>query len=520
MKKIIENLQKIYASKLVYFSVFTFFWALFALTNSGFDNSEGLFHYQVAVQIIKHGKLGFDTLPEGIFIVAPNGRAYGGHEIGNTLFMLPTAFINVLLENAFSRFVSQDTIVKLQQFILSFQSGTYSAITASIFFAILRTGFSQPIISSFLASLCLALTTYFWTFSRNLFDGVLCSTLLTLSFFLLLKYRKNNNFWFLFGCFLCLGFAFITRISMILAIIVSFAYLISLYRSTLAIRVRELSLALLTLVPFFLWQSWYNYLRTGFFYKSAVQTAIYADNNALDGNIFVGISGLLFSPGKSLFIYAPLVILSLVLFRKFYREYQKEAIYVAALTLLWFLLHARLRSWYGAWGWGPRHFISILPILFLPFAVNLEYVLKKTALKISAIILASFGFILELSSIISNWHFRLMYAQQRGLDDTKFIWGLWDSQSIDMLKGAFGNIMRLLTHAPIITVKNYSEANNYASSTINVWVNSFIYANVPWYAAVLLMIPLIVLMYLSIRNIIRCNQTKNRELRQSLGSRV
>jgi hypothetical protein len=113
-----------------------------------------------------------------------------------------------------------------------------------------------------------------------------------------------------------------------------------------------------------------------------------------------------------------------------------------------------------------------------------------------------------------------MYAQQRGLDDTKFIWGLWDSQSIDMLKGAFGNIMRLLTHAPIITVKNYSEANNYASSTINVWVNSFIYANVPWYAAVLLMIPLIVLMYLSIRNIIRCNQTKNRELRQSLGSRV
>jgi hypothetical protein len=522
MKKIIKSLQNFSASNLVYFSVFTFFLALFALTNSGFDNSEGLFHYEVAVQIIKHGKLGFDTLPEGIFVVAPNGRAYGGHEIGNTLFMLPTAFINVLLENAFSRFVSQDTIVKLQQFILSFQAGVYSAFTATIFFAILRTGFSQAVISSFVATLCLALTTFFWTYSRNLFDGVLCHTLLTLSLFLLLRYRKNNNSWVLFGCFICLGFAFITRISMILAILVSFGYLMSLHRSSLAIRVRELLLATLTLVPFFLWQSWYNYLRTGIFYKSAVQTSIYAENNALDGNIFVGITGFLLSPGKSIFIYAPLLILSVLLFRKFYREHRKEAIYIAALTILWFFLHARLRSWYGAWGWGPRHFITILPILFLPFAVNLEYILKKTTLKIFAIILASFGFLLALSSIISNWHFRIMYAQERGLfEDKVFIWSFWNSQPVDMLKGAFDNIMRLLTRAPIITIRDtYSEANEYASSTINVWANSFMYAGVPWYAAVLFMTPLLILMYLSMRNILHCNETKNQGLGQSIGSRV
>ena len=72
-----------------------------------------------------------------------------------------------------------------------------------------------------------------------------------------------------------------------------------------------------------------------------------------------------------------------------------------------------------------------------------------------------------------------------------------------MLKAGFGNILRILTHAPIITIKDtYSEANEYASSTVNLWINSFIYAGIPWYAAVILVIPLLALMYFSIRNIL------------------
>ncbi|MEH1780015.1 MAG: hypothetical protein V7L26_13015 [Nostoc sp.] len=511
-----RNYFKIHSKYEIYFHTLIFFLALFALSNCGFDTSEGRYHYQVAVQIIKHGQLGFDTLPNGVFQVAPNGRFYAGHEIGNTLFMLPTAFINVGLENILSRFISQENIAKAQQFILSFQAGIYSSLTATIFFAILRLGFLKATIPSFLATLYLALTTYFWTYSRNLFDGVLCTTLLTTSFFLILIYRQRNNLWYLFGCFFCLGFGFITRVSMILAILVSFAYLVSLYRSSIAIRIREISLAIFTLIPFFVWQSWYNYLRTGIFYKSPVQTAVYAGSNSLDGNIFVGLTGLLFSPGKSLFIYAPLLILSVILFKKFYREHQKEAIYVVALAVLWFLLHARLRNWYGASGWGPRYFITILPILFLPFAVNLEYVFKRTALKISTILLASFGFILALSSIISNWHHRMSYIyeyQPSLLSDGVFVWGFWNSQSVDMLKTAFGNILRILTHThtQVIVLSRGSEANAYASSTINIWPNSFIHTGIPWFVVVALVTPLIILIYLSTRNILRLGINLRRE---------
>ncbi len=72
--KIVNKGWKFYLEYKTYFNVFIFFWAVFALSNSGFYTSEGEFHYQVAEQIVKHGKLGFATDQAGIFITAPNGR--------------------------------------------------------------------------------------------------------------------------------------------------------------------------------------------------------------------------------------------------------------------------------------------------------------------------------------------------------------------------------------------------------------------------------------------------------------
>lgn len=508
--KIVNKVWKFYLKYKTYFNVFIFFWAIFALSNSGFDTSEGEFHYQVAEQIVKYGKLGFDTDRAGIFITAPNGRTYGSHEIGNTLFLLPTAFVNTLIENTFSNFISQETINRIQQFVLSFQAGTYTAISAAIFFFIVNQLFLQTKINSFIATLLLIYTTYLWTYARNLFDGVLCTTILLLSFAFLVTYKQKSKLTYLTLCFICLGFALITRLSTVLAILASISYLLSVNRP-LDKRFREALTIIVTLIPFIAWQFWYNNLRTGIFYKSPVQTPVYAENNGLDGNILVGIQGLLLSPGKSIFIYAPLLILSIFLYKKFYQKHQKEAIYVAAISILWLLLHAKLKSWYGAWGWGPRHFVTILPSMFLPLAVNLEYVLKKTILKIAAIILGSFGFLLALSSIISNWQFRMEYAKQRGLlGDEVFIWSLGNSQPIDMLKGAFDNVTRLITHAPAIVIKDsYSPANEYASSTINVWYNSFVYAGMPWYIVFILVVPLLILIYLSIQNIFMVEDAKS-----------
>jgi hypothetical protein len=486
----------------MFINVFFFFWALFALTNSGWDSSEGSYGaYILAENIIKHGDLGFNTSPSYLFMMAPNSKHYLVHEFGNALFMLPTAVVNAMLEFTFSGFLKPEKIQLIQRFILSFQASTYFAITAASVFSILRVGFLVPIITSFLGTLLMVVTSYFWTYSHNLFDGVLCTMFLALSFLSILNFRNKSRWIDLVMSFVFLGFSLITRQSMIVPIIASFLYLIVICRSSL--KIEALSIAFVTLLPFVGWQCWYNHLRTGVFYKSPVQICC-PENNALDGNLFIGIGGLLLSPGKSLFIYAPLLILSIYLFKRFYKTHSKEAIYIATLTILWFLLHAKLRSWYGAGGWGPRHFVTILPILFLPFAVNLNLILERKILKFFTIFLSIFGFVLSTSSIITSGQFRFMYAQSRGLDADKiFVWSLWDSQAIDLLKGAFGNLIRMLYHRPIIDFPSgASEIYFYANSTINIWPNALIHAGIPFYVVIILVIPLFILIFIPLRNIL------------------
>jgi Dolichyl-phosphate-mannose-protein mannosyltransferase len=478
----------------LYLFVFLFFIGCFFLTNSGVDTSEGVFHYKVAEQIIRHGQLGFDQTQVGIFTTAPNGRSYASHEIGNTLFLLPTAFVNVFLSGLLSGRVNPTLLGRLQEFVMSFHAGVLSAITATTFFVVLKKHFIHDARKSFVATLFFVFTTFFWTYSRNLFDGVLCSMLLMTSFLCLLEYQSKNRKPYLIVSFLLLGIGLITRLSMIVLIIGAFSYLLS--SSKKINKWVDITISFSALLPFFLWQAWYNNLRTGIFYKSPVQMPQYYLNNGMDGDLFHGIAGLLISPGKSVFVYAPLLVLSVLASIKFSRKFPRESIYISVTAVLWLLLHAKLKSWYGAAGWGPRHFVTILPILFLPSATYLNAMLQHEKLRFMVWTLGAFGFLLSAASMISNWHFRMMYAIERGLgDDRYFVWDFAHAQSWDMLVGAAGNCIRVITHgAPIVLKDSYSPVNEYVSSTLNFWPNSLLSVGIsPLVVSCLTLVPLLLI---------------------------
>jgi Dolichyl-phosphate-mannose-protein mannosyltransferase len=471
-----------------------FWFSIFALTNSGFDTSEGTGHYFLAEHIIKTGRLGYlpSEIPTLVSYTAPNGNIYGAHEIGNAFFLIPIAAFNLSIQVILRPFIDSEMLDRLSQFTISFQPGIYSAVTVTVFFAILQIGFKQSPRSSFLATVALVFTSYFWTYSRSLFDGVLCSMLLTLSFLFLMLYKQQGLNRWLILVFVCLGFGFITRLSMVVPIFATAFYVILHHRFSIPKILKAAGISSLVFLPFALWQVWYNYLRTGIFYKSPVQMEVYAHNNGLDGNLWVGLSGLLLSPGKSLLVYIPLTIISILMFRRFYQNYRHEALYVMVLVVTWLLLHGKLQSWYGAWGWGPRHMVTLVVIFLLPYAVSLEVIAQKTYLKILTVLLAAWGFFLASLSMISNWHFRMAYAREQGrLSDEIFVWGFWYSQSIDMVKAGLGNIWRMVTGGPVITLATeYSAANEYVSSTINIWPNALIATGIPWYVALAATVPL------------------------------
>lgn len=106
-------------------------------------------------------------------------------------------------------------------------------------------------------------------------------------------------------------------------------------------------------LPFVLALFAYNHYRFG---------SILTDGHSQDPAIAVdmysrGIPGLLFSPGKGLFWYAPLTVIAIF----HCGDWRFWSPFAFSLVL-----HGFLHDWTGGMGWGPRFLFPVLPVLFMP----------------------------------------------------------------------------------------------------------------------------------------------------------
>lgn len=93
---------------------------------------------------------------------------------------------------------------------------------------------------------------------------------------------------------------------------------------------------------------------------------------AFSSPLTAGIYGFLFSVGKGLFFFSPVLILGFWGWKPLTRMTQKSHPYaiwalVAAIAAP-FILHAKWQNWAGGWCWGPRHIFIIHAFLAIPIA--------------------------------------------------------------------------------------------------------------------------------------------------------
>jgi hypothetical protein len=488
--------------------VFGFLLSIFILTSAGYDTSEGFYDYAVAHQIWTQGTISFTEYTEGVSTIAPNGRVYASHEIGNALFLLPVAGCNVLLEKALAGKYDKRTIGFVTGFMTNLMPAIYCAITIVLFYAMLRIGFKKSIMTAFAPSIAFAFCTLVWNYSRILSDVVLCMCLLTGAMFFMMQFRRTLKVrYFLAAMALC-GFGVITRLTMVMLLAAFAAYLAVVFRRDCQRLVRLIALGISALAPFALWQAYYNHLRTGHWLLSPVISGQYASSNGLTGNVAMGMLGLLFSPGKSVFLYIPLALLSIICFRHFMAAYPCEALFVAVLPAMWLIVHSKMATnWYGAWGWGPRHFVTIAPVLVLPACVSWEWMKESLWRRIAARCALTWGAILTVSSIMGNWHFRMALADHQGRHDYDgMLWSPTRGQALDMIAGAMSNIHDMAVGMSSPCLPSYSLINCHASNTVNVWMNSAAYAGVPRFllaAAALGLLSVAAYCWLALRQISR-----------------
>ena len=106
----------------------------------------------------------------------------------------------------------------------------------------------------------------------------------------------------------------------------------------------------------------YNSLRFG----SVMNTGYLKVGDVMVENVLVSVWGFLFSPGKSIFLYTPPLVLAVLGLPRFWRSHRRSVLAMLATIAPVVLFYCRFPSWPGDWAWGPRYAVFAVPVLLLP----------------------------------------------------------------------------------------------------------------------------------------------------------
>ena len=118
--------------------------------------------------------------------------------------------------------------------------------------------------------------------------------------------------------------------------------------------------------------------------------------------LYVGLWGFLLSPGASVLVYSPPLLLLGRTLPAFWREHRAECAVLAACALSLLLFCAGFAYWHGLWSApGPRYVFALTPLLLLPLGRWLDVAGPRERRALLALVLA--GVAVQLALVLSRW---------------------------------------------------------------------------------------------------------------------
>ena len=189
-------------------------------------------------------------------------------------------------------------------------------------------------------------------------------------------------------------------------------------------------------VPYAAIYLWYNHLRWGSIYSTgyglafagttigatggvgAAGAAPAAPANVLHEIGLVGLWGMFMSPGKSIFLYSPPLLVALFGFPRFVRRYRHIALAMLLTVLPSLYVHAKMISWAGDFAWGPRYLTFALGVLLIPAGFFIEDLLAHASrlrrwlhVATLTLVLAVGGFVTYLGNAIYWDHYIRIHTE-------------------------------------------------------------------------------------------------------------
>ncbi len=439
--------------RLIALSLGLFLFAIYLFTyRGGFHSIDEVSIFAVTESLVKFGKLNTDQIAwtqwtttqaeaQGFFGV--DGHVYSKKGLALSLAQAPLYRLALLVSG-----------LGMLQTVSLLNAGLTATTGMLVFMFVYRLRFSMR--TAVIVALIFGLATIAFVYAKYLFSEPLAGFLLFLAAYMLYAYRREGGVRHVVIAGLAAGFAVLTRANNLFLLPVFGLYLlwIEYARPAVSFRSRQINqskesyllwagklLFTQALIAFVLALAvpglimlGYNAMRSG----NPLQTGY--DLTLFSSNPFLGLYKLLFSPLRGLFIYSPILLLTLPGWWRFRPAYPAEAWLFVGLVGITLALFSFWSSGEGL-SWGSRFLVPLVPFLTICLAPIVEQVAsgKSHLLRFTFYILLIISLFIQILAVAINpWVFLARMQNDFGgeffLEKTAALYDLRYSQIVGQMQ--------------------------------------------------------------------------------------
>ncbi len=297
-----------------------------------------------------------------------------------------------------------------EHLLVAWRNPLLSAITAAlIVLAARRLGTTR--VHAFVAGVSYGLCTFAWPQARSTFNTVQATFFVFLAFHQVLvveesfsRYRRPSTRSLLL-CGVALGGAFLTRSLVAPALVVIGIALLVVFwkgkqRAPKAAQLTDIVWVLLPALACFGLFLWTNDQRFGDPFEQGYGDVITWDTY-FNYPLHLGLAGILFSPGQGLFWMAPAALLTVLwIVRQLAHGALRMPLVVCGIAVATLVPVCMTVGWHGAWTYGPRYALPLLPFVWLGVAPMLDQFAEHAGKRLFAYTLLLAGLVVTLPGVL------------------------------------------------------------------------------------------------------------------------
>jgi hypothetical protein len=320
--------------------------------------------HEAAVSLVDRHRLDIELDAPAFFFSFYQGKKYSLYPMGNTLAMIPARVLYKVLEK-----IPHAPATHLNILTSHLASTVAAAACCVLFLGLLRRdGVGER--TALVTSLGLGTMTILVIYARVAYSEALQACLFVWLVSLVFGLEQAPTRARGAAAGFAAGWLITTKAVNVLAVGVMLVYVIWRFRRQRQDLLRVIGFAALAFLPWAILTLAINRLKTGSFFDTGYTRA--GGVPVYSGPFYPAVFGYLFSPGKSVFFFSPVLILGVLGARSYFRRNRSHALFLLAVVAAVWLPHLLFPAWYGGWVWGPRYTVSVMPLFLIPAAHWLE----------------------------------------------------------------------------------------------------------------------------------------------------